>query len=465
MTRFLILMLAAWFAVGLTAQAQQVPLSPEQISLSFAPVVKKAAPAVVNIYAKRVVKQRVSVSPFMNDPVFRQFFGNSPLATGPVRERVERSLGSGVIVKDDGLVVTSHHVIKDATDIIVVLSDRREIEAKVVKRDAKTDLAFLQIDAKQKLPYLEMRDSDSLEVGELVLAIGNPFGVGQTVTQGIISALARSAAGVSDYGFFVQTDAAINPGNSGGALVDIQGRLIGINTAIYSTSGSSSGIGFAIPANMVKAVQASDVKEGKVVRPYFGIAAQPVTAEIAESMGLSSPRGALVRQIMPASPADKSGIKEGDLIVSLDGHEILDEKALAYRIGITVLGKPVEIRFLRGGKEQAVTLSPVLPPKDESDARALKGNHPLTGLTVATLTPTLALELGMEEAAEQGGVVVLGGKGSGAFSLRKGDIIIKLNNRDVTGADQLESLLSTKTRSWQITVLRGGSVLNLSIRI
>jgi Do/DeqQ family serine protease len=449
----------------LPAHAQIIPTSQAQIALSFAPVVKRVAPAVVNIYAQRVVRQRVGISPFMNDPLFRQFFGDNPIAQGPVQEKVERSLGSGVIIGADGIVVTSHHVIKDAKAISVALSDRREFEAKVIRRDPQTDLAFLQIEAKEALPFIELRDSDSLEVGELALAIGNPFGVGQTVTQGIISALARNAAGVSDYQFFIQTDAAINPGNSGGALVDMQGRLIGINTAIYSTSGSSAGIGFAIPANTVKAAQASQVREGQVIRPWFGFGTQAVTHEVAESMGLKKPQGALVRTINPGGPAEKAGMQVGDVVISVGANAVEDDKMLYYRLGSTIIGNPMELTILRKGLQQKLTLTPTAPPADTGEKRTLKGNHPLKGLEVATITPKLLSELGVENATPVEGVMVLKAGSAGGIALQAGDIIAEVNGSRVASVAQLERALASKTRSWNILVQRGPNVLTLSIRL
>ncbi|MEX1147469.1 MAG: trypsin-like peptidase domain-containing protein, partial [Sphingomonadales bacterium] len=249
---------------GATAQERAVPQSQADVQLSFAPVVKAVTPAVVNIYTRRVVRSDPQASPFFDDPFFRRFFGDGP-AMGTPRERVQRSLGSGVIVSADGIIVTSHHVIGEADQITVALYDRREFEAEVVLSDESTDLAVLRIDTEgEELPHLELRDSDTLEVGDLVLAIGNPFGVGQTVTSGIVSAVARTNVGVSDYQFFIQTDAAINPGNSGGALVTLDGKLAGINTAIYSRTGGSIGIGFAIPSNMVGSVVVAAVTDGKV---------------------------------------------------------------------------------------------------------------------------------------------------------------------------------------------------------
>ena len=262
--------------------------------MSFAPIVKRVAPAVVNVYAARVIENR---NPFMNDPIFRQFFGD-----GIPRRQVERSLGSGVIIDPKGLVVTNYHVIEGASEVKVALSDKREFAADIVLKDQHSDLAVLRIKgANERFPTLEFANSDALQVGDVVLAIGDPFGVGQTVTHGIVSAVARTQVGISDYQFFIQTDAAINPGNSGGPLVDMSGRLVGINSAIYSRSGGSQGIGFAIPANMVRVVVASaEGGSGTVKRPWLGAKLQEVTPEIAESLGLKRPTGALVASLAAA---------------------------------------------------------------------------------------------------------------------------------------------------------------------
>ncbi len=317
MSRLGMLTIAFLALVGGSAGAQQVPQSRAQIQLSFASVVKQTAPAVVNVYARRVVRQP-GIPGFSDDPFFRRFFGDGGMFGRP-RERVQNSLGSGVLVDPSGIVVTNNHVIQGGTEIRVVLSDRREFDATVALADEHTDLAILKLNAGQaKLPSLTLGDSDVLEVGDLVLAIGNPFGVGQTVTSGIVSALARTQVGITDYQFFIQTDAAINPGNSGGALIDVAGRLIGINTAIYSRSGGSIGIGFAIPANMVRTVVASAMNGGKVSRPWGGADLQDVTAEMGEVLGLDRPRGAIVASIHPLSPMVQAGVATGDVIVGVN---------------------------------------------------------------------------------------------------------------------------------------------------
>lgn len=441
-----------------------MPSSHAEAMLSFAPVVKKAAPAVVNIYTRRKVQVRESISPFMNDPFFRQFFGDQPGFSGRTRERVVSSLGSGVIIKSNGLVVTSNHVIQDSQEITVVLADKREFEAKIILQDRKTDLAFLQISSRESLPALELRDSDTLEVGDLVMAIGNPFGVGQTVTQGIISALARTAVGVSDYQFFIQTDAAINPGNSGGALVDMQGRLIGINTAIYSKDGGSNGVGFAIPANMVRSLMESTVEGGKVVRPWIGISSQPVTSEVAESMGLKTPRGVLVARVVAGSPAARAGLHEGDIVLAIDGVEVADPKSLEYRIALGKLGTKAALLVLRQGKETTLAMPlEAAPANAKLQKRVLKGSHPLSGLVVVELTPEIASEMGLDESVQ--GVVVVGGSAPaiGGFVFRKGDVIAQVNGHEIANADDLETTLKKSLRQWQMIVRRGDEMLTVTL--
>jgi serine protease Do len=393
---------------------------------------------------------------------------------GLPRDRVVQSLGSGVIVGADGTIVTSDHVVKGSEKITVVLSDRREFEGHVEKTDERSDLAVLKVDTKgEKLPVLELRDSDTLEVGDLVLAVGNPFGVGQTVTSGIISALARSESDVSDYQFFIQTDAAINPGNSGGALVDMQGRLIGINTAIYSRSGGYQGIGFAIPANMVRAVLRSQAgKSGSITQPYFGVAVQPVTPEIADAQGLDRPRGVLVDKVAGGSPAEKAGIRPGDIIACMSlteddcrgTKEIDDSQGLNFRIVTAGIGVPVKVGILRGGKYLTVPVTFTAPPAEAVGGKVtLKGRHPLNGVTVAMLTPEIADELGLKSTEPR--VVVLEGteeQGLGV-GVQAGDIIIGVNGNEIHSIAELQHALSSRSRSFQITLLRGGMVLTMSV--
>src|ERR1700732_3098162 len=329
-TALLVLLVAA----PALAQDRRVPASAAELKLSYAPIVQRVQPAVVNVYAAKVVQDR---NPLLDDPIFRRFFG----VPGQQPEQMQRSLGSGVMVDSSGLVVTNNHVIEGADQVKVSLSDKREFEAEIVLKDSRTDLAVLQLKGvREKFPTLDFANSDELQVGDVVLAIGNPFGVGQTVTHGIISALARTQVGITDYQFFIQTDAAINPGNSGGALVDITGKLAGINTAIFSRSGGSQGIGFAIPANMVRVVVASAKSGGKAVkRPWLGARLQAVTPEIAETLGLRIPSGAPVASVVANSPAAQAGLKSSDLIVAIDGQTVDDTNAFDYRFATSPPGR------------------------------------------------------------------------------------------------------------------------------
>jgi serine protease Do len=449
------------------AAMPQVPQSMPQMQISFAPLVKRTAPAVVNIYAKRVVQERARIaSPFANDPFFSQFF-NAPQFAGPMQKRIENALGSGVIVDADGMIATNNHVVRDANEIVVVTSDGHEYEAKKILSDARTDLAVLRIDTKgAKLATLELADSDAVEVGDLVLAIGNPFGVGQTVTSGIVSALARTTVTSSDYNFFIQTDAAINPGNSGGALVDMQGRLIGINNAILSKDGGSLGIGFAIPASLVRTVVDSARNGGKVVRAWTGMSGQPVTADMVESLGLKTAHGALTNHIHPRGPAAKAGIKTGDVILAVNGKEVQDPAALKFRLATVTIGKPILLQIFRAGKTFDVTMqaeaAPEDPPRDES---LMRGTHPLAGARLANISPALAEEMG-GVAAESGVVVLESVDGNAAqLGLTKGDIILAVNGEKVTSVGQLKKSLSQKSgKSWKMQLQRGAEVLNLSVQ-
>ena len=464
MMKRLLTFLFMMLAVPVWAQeVAVVPETQEQMTLSFAPVVKKAAPAVVNIYTKR--KERVQVSPFGRDPFFEQFFGQQFGGfRGMTRERVVASLGSGVIIEPDGLIVSSHHVIAGAQDIIVQLSDKREFKASIILEDEASDLAFLQLqEVEEDLPFLSVISSDTIEVGDLVLAMGNPFGVGQTVTSGIVSALARSAKGVSDFEFFIQTDAAINPGNSGGALVDMKGNLVGVNTAIYSRSGGSNGIGFAIPSNMVLSLKENMQGDGTVLRPYLGAAYQDVTREIAESLDMKAPRGVLVAKIIEASPADTGGLKVGDVILAVNGEEVDDVEALKYRVATGSTKGWTRFRVLRKGSKVELAITLAVPPEEPArDTRFLKGSHPLNGLTVENLSPRVALEHQLP--LELKGVIVSKAAGPVGLKPTKGDIIVSLNGEAIVSTEQLEGLLSGGGPEWDVVFKRGGKTLNLSIR-
>jgi len=454
--RFIAAVFLLCAAAGIAdAQDRRVPSSPAELQLSFAPVVKRVTPAVVNVYAARVIENR---NPFLNDPLFRQFFGAVP------REQVMRSLGSGVIVDPSGLVVTNYHVIEGASEVKVALSDKREFDAEIVLKDEHSDLTVLRLkDANEKFAVLDFANSDDLQVGDVVLAIGDPFGVGQTVTHGIVSALARTQVGISDYQFFIQTDAAINPGNSGGALVDLNGRLVGINTAIYSRSGGSQGIGFAIPANMVRVV-VSSAKGGSaaVKRPWLGAKLQEVTAEIADSLGLKRPSGALVANVAAAGPAARAGIKTGDVIAAIDGTVVDDPNSFDYRFATKPLGGSAQVTLLRHGREMTVAVGLQTAPESPRDEVEIHARSPFTGAKVANLSPALADELRLDTAA-QGVVITSVADGSTAQTIgfRKGDIVLSVNNQKIEKSADLERVTRAGGRSWRVTINRGGQEISV----
>jgi len=454
---------------GALGAEKSIPRSMAEVQLSFAPLVKKAAPAVVNIYTTKMVSSRRGLSLF-EDPFFRRFFGDqfgSQFDQNERSRRAQNSLGSGVIVGPDGVIVTNHHVIEGADEITVVLSDRREFKAEVLGTDERTDLAVLRIDAKGKpLPYLELRNSDELEVGDVVLAIGNPFGVGQTVTSGIVSALARTKVGISDLNFFIQTDAAINPGNSGGALVGLDGRLAGINSAIFSKSGGSQGIGFAVPSNMVRSVVAGVTKQGRLVRPWLGAWGQTVTAEIAQSLGMERPVGLLINDIYPNGPAARARLRVGDVLLAINGHELSDQDALAYRLSTLNVGVNTTLRVWRKRRlitaRVNLTAPPEEPPRNITD---LSGRHPVSGAKVANMSPALADELGITGRIRPG-VIVLGIARVGTaarLGFRPGDRIEVVNGAAIVTIRDLKSALARTDKGWRITIDRDGEKLSLEV--
>ena len=397
---FALLLASVVVATPALAQDRRVPSSGAELRLSYAPIVQRVQPAVVNVYAAKTVQNR---NPLLDDPIFRRFFG----VPGQQPEQMQRSLGSGVMVDASGLVVTNNHVIEGADQVKISLADKREFEAEIVLKDSRTDLAVLRVkDGKEKFATLDFANSDELLVGDVVLAIGNPFGVGQTVTHGIVSALARTQVGITDYQFFIQTDAAINPGNSGGALVDMTGKLAGINTAIFSRSGGSQGIGFAIPANMVRVVVASAKSGGKAVkRPWLGAKLQAVTPEIAETLGLKLPNGALVANVAPNSPAARAGLKPSDLIVAIEGQTIDDPNAFDYRFATRPLGGSAQIDVQRAGKTVKLTVPLETAPDTNREEIVLTGRSPFQGAKVANISPAVADELHLDSQTE--GVVVI----------------------------------------------------------
>jgi Do/DeqQ family serine protease len=441
------------------AQDRRVPVSPTELKLSYAPIVQRVQPAVVNVYAAKVIQTR---NPLLDDPIFRRFFG----VPGQQPEQMQRSLGSGVMVDQSGLVVTNNHVIEGADQVKVSLSDKREFEAEIVLKDSRTDLAVLRLkDAKEKFTTLDFSNSDELLVGDVVLAIGNPFGVGQTVTHGIISALARTQVGITDYQFFIQTDAAINPGNSGGALVDMTGRLVGINTAIFSRSGGSQGIGFAIPANMVQVVVASAKSGGKAVkRPWLGAKLQAVTPEIAETLGLKLPSGALVANVTANSPAARAGLKLSDLIVTIDGQPVDDPNAFDYRFATRPLGGTAQIDAQRGGRLVKLAIPLETAPDTGRDEITLTTRSPFQGAKVSNISPAVADELHLDASTE--GVVVtdLADDATAAnVGFQKGDIILAVNNRAIAKTSDLERVTREASRVWRITLVRGGQQLQVTL--
>ena len=452
-------LISALFATSALAQERRVPSSAAELRLSYAPIVQRVQPAVVNVYAAKVVQNH---NPLLDDPIFRRFFG----VPGQQPEQMQRSLGSGVMVDSSGLVVTNNHVIEGADQVKVSLSDKREFEAEIVLKDSRSDLAVLRLkDVHEKFPTLDFANSDELQVGDVVLAIGNPFGVGQTVTHGIISALARTQVGITDYQFFIQTDAAINPGNSGGALVDMTGKLAGINTAIFSRSGGSQGIGFAIPANMVRVVVASARSGGKAVkRPWLGARLQAVTPEIAETLGLKRPSGALVANVVSGSPAARAGLKLSDLIVAIEGQAVDDPNAFDYRFATRPLGGAAEIEVQRAGRPVKLSVPLETAPDGGRDEIVLTTRSPFQGAKVANISPAVADELHLDSDTE--GVVVTeiaDDSTAASVGFQKGDIILGVNSQKIARTGDLEKVTRGGSRLWRIQLVRGGQQINVTL--
>ncbi len=471
-TRALTRALAGALALGLALTAgaapaqsrvvdSRVPESQAEIALSFAPLVREAAPAVVNIYARRVVEARRS--PFADDPFFGEFFRDFTQR----QPRVQNSLGSGVILSDDGIVVSNYHVVGQATDIRVVLNDRREYSATVLLADEQSDLAILQLEGAADMPHLALRDSDTVEVGELALAIGNPFGVGQTVSSGIVSGLARSGVATGNLrGYFIQTDAPINPGNSGGALIDVAGRLIGINTSILTRSGGSNGIGFAIPASLVQqfVVQAR-AGNHRFLRPWAGMKGQAVDADLSDSLGLARPGGVVISELHAASPFAAAGIEVGDVILGVDGLPVNTPAEMIYRMSVRGIGAPVTIAFIRDGRSGEAQVTLIAPPDDPPRNETVLTREALfEGLRLARLNPALRDELGLDEGTE--GVIVLEPGAVGArVGLRSGDILLAIGRYAVDQPADVAQLMRQASGRMTLQVLRGNRRLALRFRI
>jgi Do/DeqQ family serine protease len=440
------------------AQDRVVPSSPDQVRLSYAPVARKASPAVVNVYAAKTVVAR---NPLFEDPLFRRFFGGPG---GPGGPQVQRSLGSGVIVEAGGLVVTNNHVIEGASEIKVSLADKREFDAEIVLKDPRSDLAVLRLlEVKERFPAIDFGDSDALQVGDVVLAIGNPFGVGQTVTHGIVSAVARTQVGITDYQFFIQTDAAINPGNSGGALVDLAGRLIGVNTAIFSRSGGSQGIGFAVPVNMVRVVVASAKNGGgSVQRPWLGAKLQALTGEIAENLGLKRPAGALVASVVANSPAARAGLRTGDVIVSIDNQAVEDPNAFDYRFATRPLGGQAQLGVIRAGRETKLAVALQSAPDLPRDEIKIQSRSPFLGMTVSNVSPALADELRLDPSASGVAVTeIADGSVAQSLQFQKGDLILLVNNTKIEKTNDLDRVSREQNRAWRVTIQRNGQQMSV----
>ena len=422
--------------------APTTPLTPVAVvgDHNFVQIAKAVKPAVVNIFTTRTGKspEGPHAMPF-DDPFFRRFFGEEFFKRFEApRERKERSLGSGVIVDSKGLIITNNHVVAKADEIKVYLSDKREFKAKLVGTDSKTDLAVLKVEA-EGLHTIPWSDSDKLEVGEFVLAVGNPFGLTQTVTLGIVSAVGRASMGIAEYEDFIQTDAAINPGNSGGALVNARGELAGINTAIFSQSGGSMGIGFAVPANMVRSVLDQLIKSGKVVRGWLGVSIQELSPELAKQFGVSEPSGVLVSDVLEGSPAKKAGLERGDVIVEFDGKTVENPTQLRNAVAQTVIGKKAVVKFIRDKRARTVEVSIAEQPRQvaqggsEEPAESAAPAGLLSDFDVHELNADLATRLGLS-ANDRGLVVTRVRAGSVAeeAGMREGDIILEVNRKPVS---------------------------------
>jgi len=454
-------------SMGSSAQAKWTELNTRNgISFSFAPIVKMVSSSVVNVYAKQPPENTAS-APFPDEPFFRQFFGESFLKKLIPRKQFASYLGSGVIIDRTGLIVTNYHVIKDATEVRLILADKRELNAKVILKDEVSDLAFLKISKPGTYPSLDMGDSDALEVGDFVLAIGNPFGVGQTVTSGIVSALARIRASDSEYRFFIQTDAAINPGNSGGALVDVNGKLVGIPTAIYTRSGGSQGIGFAIPSALVKFVASQTEYSSVVHRPWFGADLRSVAFNAEKSFGTERATGAIISHVFEGSPAMRAGLQTGDLILSIDDVAVEDPYSFNYRFSIKPIGSTTKLRVLREGAQMEVRVPLASPPElIPRDVRHIKTYSPFQGATFANLSPAVSDELKLPLTSE--GVVVLhldDASVARKLGFAKGDVILEVNDSAITTTRSLERVILSSNAHWTVSIRRGDRVLKMSLHM
>lgn len=447
--------------------ARVIPETAAGLQQSFAPIVKKTAPAVVNVYSSVNVTR--SNCPYANDPFWAQLYCGGKTQTRS--EKVDNSLGSGVIVGTDGVIVTNNHVVEGGQEYRVVLNDRREFPATLVMKDERTDLAVLRIDSGgQPLPMLNFADTRNVQVGDLVLAIGNPFGVGQTVTSGIVSALARTDVGASDFGSFIQTDASINPGNSGGALVDMQGRLVGVNSMIFSKGGGSNGIGFAIPAEMVRRVVDAAVHGGTLVRPWLGAKGETIDSTKARALGLDRPRGVLIADVYRGGPADKAGLREGDVVLTVDGREVFDDRGMKFIAATKAEGETATLSILRGGKAQQVSVKMAAPPgTSKAELVQVEGSNPFAGAAVVELTPALGEEIGVD--AFNGGILVYSVPPrtiARNVGFQPGDIIREVNGTTIRTKRDFDMALKKAEASppatWKLATERNGQRIESELR-
>ncbi len=434
-----------------------LPAAAGKLAVSYAPVIKKTAPSVVNVFTTKIIRRTPSREqmPFRNDPFFRHFFGDRFRSEPDAEPRLRRqqSLGSGVIVTADGYILTNAHVVKGADEIRVALTEgKKEYEAELVGSDAKTDLAVLKIKA-DKLPAITMADSDKIQVGDIVFAIGNPFGVGKTVTMGIVSALGRSKLRITEYDNFIQTDASINPGNSGGALVDAAGRLIGINTAILSRTGGNQGIGFATPANMARWIMMQIVEQGRVIRGFLGVRIQDLTPELAKAFGLNELQGALVTQVIPGTPAEKVGLRKGDVILSFNKRPAKTSAQFRLMVAASEPGKTYALTLRRNGRELKLTVTLKQLP-DDAEITVGKGlesgtGNVLWGVQVETVDASARRRYGLPDNLQ--GVLVVQVKPDSAAAqagLKRGDVIQEINRRAVRSAQ--EALAASRRARTQV---------------
>ncbi len=461
----LAILLAAGFSTAGFASAKEKAVSRESAQLlgklsdALAEVADVARPAVVNISTTSIVT--MEENPFgdmFNDPFFRRFFGDQ-FDHGQKRKYKSSALGSGVIVSENGYILTNNHVVKGAEEIKVILYDKREFKGKVVGTDPRTDLAVIKINAKG-LPTIKVGESGKLKTGDIVLAIGNPFGLNQTITMGIVSAVGRSNIGLADFEDFIQTDAPINPGNSGGALVNTNGELVGINTAIFSTSGGYMGIGFAIPSDMAKTVMDSIIKHGRVIRGWMGVSIQNLTPELAKSLGIKETEGALIAGVEKGSPADKAGLKRGDLIVELAGKKVTDSTGLRNMVSATAPGTKIECKIIREGKEQTITMT-LGEFKETKVVKKTEYNNVLKGVTVQELTPSLRDKLDLPE--NLNGVVITGISSDSPAQgiLQPNDVIQEVNRHAIQNAQDYDQAVSKIGENDTVLLLiyrNGGSV-------